>query len=64
LDQYSKDNGIEPTEAEIKTFIDSLESLSALRLREAELKKSRLEKDLESLSGQSRRNGFLEIFYR
>lgn len=63
LDQYAKDNGIEPTEAEIKLFLDYQESTSLNSLQKSESDKSQLEKELESrsLSAEQRKEKQSEL---
>ncbi|MES2476903.1 MAG: hypothetical protein V4640_14060 [Verrucomicrobiota bacterium] len=48
LDQYAKDNQIEPTEAEIQVFLEKQEELSLSLLRESEVEHSRLVEALKS----------------
>ena len=50
LDQYAKENKIEPTEDEIKVFLDKQEEMSMNSLLESEREKSRLVKELKSQS--------------
>lgn len=50
LDQYAKDNKIEPTEDEINVFLEKQEETATKSRLEHEQEKSRLEKELESPS--------------
>ena len=50
LDQYAKENKIEPTEDEIKVFLDKQEEMSMNSLLKSEREKSRLVEELKSQS--------------